>query len=200
MIGVTGTEDMRLKMLRMGLLPKQKAPERDLAAMAIATKMKAQIVGYEQEVMGYQDIISAQRVAAGGIEGITDALTRMHELGVRAASGLLTAEQRGYIQGEVEQLQAEITRIAERTEFMGKPVIPELTAEALGVTGISMVTAPREALEKISTGLEKVIARGVEVGAKEQLYQRRIPTMRTQIIALTETWSRLAERARVWRG
>jgi flagellin len=146
----------------------------DVAGYAIGEVMRAEALGLTQKIRGAQEAISREQVREAGQEAIGEALARMRELSIRAAGGLLTPSQRRMIQEEVEQMKEEITRIAETTKFKGVGVIEELTAEELGVSEISVETAPEEALGKVEEAIGEILAKRAEVGAETRKYESRI--------------------------
>lgn len=179
------------KMLRIATGQRIQRTSQDVAGMAMGTKMKTQQMGYEQEIRNIQDLISCRRVAAGGVESISGNLQRMNQLAIAASSDLLTSEQRGFIQMEVEQLSAEITRMAEATTFNQQQVIPELTAANLGVSGLNVVTAPEVAIGVIEGALETTTSTGAEIGAQEVGFGARLRATRVQLGAITGAYSRI---------
>ncbi|MEO5378479.1 MAG: flagellin FliC, partial [Magnetococcus sp. DMHC-6] len=89
----------------------------DAAGLSITTRMNAQIRGNNQAIRNANDAISLVQVAEGALDETTNALQRIRELSVQAANGTLTSTDRTHIQDEVNQLVAEIDRIAVDTEF-----------------------------------------------------------------------------------
>ena len=89
----------------------------DAAGLAISEKMRAQISGLNQASVNSQDGISLIQTAEGALNESHSILQRMRELSVQAANGTETDEDRGNIQDEIEQLQDELDRIANTTEF-----------------------------------------------------------------------------------
>lgn len=89
----------------------------DAAGLAISEKMRRQIRGLTQASINAQDGISLMQVADGALTEVHDMLQRMNELSVKAANGTNTAEDRSYIQAEVDALIAEIDRIGNTTQF-----------------------------------------------------------------------------------
>lgn len=67
--------------------------------------------------MNAQDGISAVQTAEGALTEVHDMLQRMNELAVKAANGTNSADDRSYIQAEVDQLITEIDRVANTTKF-----------------------------------------------------------------------------------
>lgn len=89
----------------------------DAAGLAISEKMRSQIRGLDQASTNASDGISMIQTAEGALNEAHSILQRMRELAVQAANGTETDEDRSNIQDEIEQLQEELDRIAEDTEF-----------------------------------------------------------------------------------
>ncbi|MBP3594727.1 MAG: flagellar hook protein [Lachnospiraceae bacterium] len=89
----------------------------DAAGLAISEKMRSQIRGLNQASTNAQDGISMIQTAEGALQESHSILQRMRELTIQAANGTETDEDRGNIQDEISQLQDELDRIAETTEF-----------------------------------------------------------------------------------
>ncbi|NLL79754.1 MAG: flagellin FliC3 [Clostridiales bacterium] len=93
------------------------------ASMAISRKMKAQIRGLGTASDSANDGISVVETAEGALAEIQDMIQRMNELAIKGANGTMMEEDRETIQAEVAQLQNEIARIAEQTEFNGNSLL-----------------------------------------------------------------------------
>ena len=89
----------------------------DAAGLAISEKMRSQIRGLTQASTNAEDGISLIQTAEGALNETHSILQRMRQLAVQAANGTETDDDRGNIQDEIEQLQDELDRIAETTEF-----------------------------------------------------------------------------------
>lgn len=89
----------------------------DAAGLAISEKMRGQISGLKQASSNAQDGISLLQTAEGGLDQTHSILQRMRELAVQSSSDTNTADDRQKIQGEVDQLAKEISRISNTTEF-----------------------------------------------------------------------------------
>jgi len=89
----------------------------DAAGLAISEKMRGQISGLKQASANAQDGISLLQTAEGGLDQTHSILQRMRELAVQSASDTNTTDDRAKIQGEVDQLAKEISRISNTTEF-----------------------------------------------------------------------------------
>ena len=95
----------------------------DAAGLAISERMKAQIKGLEAASSNSQDGISLVQTAEGALNEVHDMLNRMVELATKAANGVYTDAQRGNYADEIEQLQSEINRIADSTNFNSLPLL-----------------------------------------------------------------------------
>jgi len=89
----------------------------DAAGLAISEKMRGQISGLKQASSNAQDGISMLQTAEGGLDQTHSILQRMRQLAVQSSSDTNTADDRKKIQGEVDQLSKEISRISNTTEF-----------------------------------------------------------------------------------
>lgn len=89
----------------------------DAAGLAISEKMRGQIRGLTQAQRNAQDAISLIQTAEGALNETHSILQRMRELATQSASDTNTKVDRGEIQKEIDQLAAELTRIADTTEF-----------------------------------------------------------------------------------
>jgi flagellin len=89
----------------------------DAAGLSISEKMRGQIRGLTKASSNAQDGISLIQTAEGALNESHSILQRMRELSVQAANGTETDDDRESIQTEIEQLQSELTRISETTEF-----------------------------------------------------------------------------------
>ena len=89
----------------------------DAAGLSISEKMRKQIRGLTQASLNAQDGISAVQTAEGALNEVQDMLQRMNELAVKSANGTNSADDRQYIQDEIDQLTTEIDRVSETTKF-----------------------------------------------------------------------------------
>ncbi|TDK30554.1 flagellin [Luteimonas terrae] len=96
----------------------------DAAGLAISQRMTTQIRGMDQAARNANDGISLAQTAEGALSTIGDNLQRIRELTVQAANGTNSAENRGAIQKEIDQLGEEITRVLGNTTFNGEALFP----------------------------------------------------------------------------
>ncbi|MBR1383973.1 MAG: flagellin FliC5 [Ruminococcus sp.] len=91
--------------------------------LAILEKEDRQVRGTDAGTENMQDAKSAINIADGALDGITDQLQRMRELGIKAMNGLLTDDDRQYIQNEIDQLKQGIADVAKNATFNEKHLL-----------------------------------------------------------------------------
>lgn len=89
----------------------------DAAGLAISENLKSQIRSYTQAQRNANDGISLVQTAEGGLNEVSNILTRMRELSIQAASDTVGDRERGFTDKEVQQLKQEMQRIAMTTRF-----------------------------------------------------------------------------------
>ena len=89
----------------------------DAAGLSISEKMRKQIRGLTQASLNAQDGISSVQTTEGALTEVHDMLQRMNELAVKAGNGTMSADDRNYVQNEIDQLVNEIDRVSATTKF-----------------------------------------------------------------------------------
>ena len=95
----------------------------DPAAKAISQRMEAQIRGLSKAVDNSNDGISLIQTAEGALDEVHSILARIRELAVRGANEVYEEVDRDSMQDEIRQLQEELDRISESTEFNGRKLL-----------------------------------------------------------------------------
>ncbi len=95
----------------------------DAAGLAISDRMTSQIRGLNQAIRNANDGISLAQTAEGALQESTNILQRMRELAVQAANDTNSASDRASLQDEINQLQSEMDRIRNTTEFNGRKLL-----------------------------------------------------------------------------
>lgn len=95
----------------------------DAAGLAISEKMRGQIRGLDQASRNAQDGISLIQTAEGALTETHSMAQRIRELAVQANNGTNTDDDLNEIQKEINQLNEEITRVAEKTTFNTKTLL-----------------------------------------------------------------------------
>ena len=111
----------------------------DAAGLAISEKMRAQITGLETAQKNAKDGISLVQTAEGALTEVHDMLNRMVELANQSANGTYDNEtDRLQLQKEVAQLQEEIDRIADSSNFNGIKLLDGSLAGKSEVDNLAM--------------------------------------------------------------
>lgn len=95
----------------------------DAAGLAIATNLKAQTLGLRQATRNAGDGISLVQTAEGGLNEVSNILTRLRELTIQSASDTVGDTERGLLNKEYQQLVTEVDRISEATVFNGTALL-----------------------------------------------------------------------------
>ena len=95
----------------------------DAAGLAISENLNASVRSIAQANRNAQDGVSFIQVAEGGMNEVSNMVTRLRELSIQAASDTVGAQERGYIDKEAQQLKSEVDRIAQSTKFNGTPLL-----------------------------------------------------------------------------
>ncbi|WP_413778155.1 flagellin [Caproicibacterium sp. XB1] len=146
----------------------------DAAGLAISEHMKAQIKDLDAAADNSNDGISVAQTAEGALNEVHDMLNRMSELATKAANGVYTDSQRSNYSDEVTQLQSEIDRVADSTNFNGIKLLdgtqagPAVTTTA-GTGDASTGTAATTAID--FTGLTGANAIGGTVTVGSTTYE-----------------------------
>jgi len=95
----------------------------DAAGLAISDRMTSQIRGLNQAVRNANDGISLAQTAEGALGEISNNLQRVRELSVQSANATNSSSDRAALDQEVQQLLAEVNRVASQTSFNGQKVL-----------------------------------------------------------------------------
>lgn len=95
----------------------------DAAGLQISNRLTSQIQGLDQAIRNANDGISLAQVAEGAMDEITSALQRIRVLSVQSQNGINSSSDRLALQKEVSALKAEISRIANTTQFGGVKIL-----------------------------------------------------------------------------
>ena len=189
----------------------------DAAGLSISEKMRAQIRGLNQASTNAQDGISMVQTAEGALNETQNILQRMRELAVQAANGTNVTEDRSAINSELSQLEAEIDRIAQTTEFNTQNLFSngtsvtfqvganagqtisvafgQMTAEALSVSGVSVNDddTAKSAISTINAAIVKVSSQRSALGAVQNRLEHTIANLDNASENLTAAESRIRD-------
>lgn len=95
----------------------------DAAGLAIGARMEAQSRGLTMAIKNANDGISLMQTAEGAMDEVSNILQRMRELAVQSVNGTNNDSDRVALNDEVNQLKAEMERIATTTEFNNQKIL-----------------------------------------------------------------------------
>ena len=135
----------------------------DAAGLSISEKMRGQIRGLNKASSNAQDGISLIQTAEGALNESHSILQRMRELSVQAANGTETDDDREAVQNEIEQLQSELTRISDTTEFNTMKLLDgsqsgEKVSVSVGNSAATGATTSKAAVAQVNTSADPVAA------------------------------------------
>jgi flagellin len=195
----------------------------DAAGLAISEKMRGQIRGLDQASRNSQDGISLIQTAEGALQETHSILQRMRELAVQASNDTNIGDDRDQIGKEVAQLQEEINRIANQTQFNKKNLINgsaksvkfqvgansdqmvsltigTMTVGALGVSATAIkidntksAGSISKMVDTINTALDKVSSERAKLGAMQNRLEHTINNVNTSSENLTAAESRVRD-------
>ncbi len=157
------SNDLNKSMQRLSSGLRINSAKDDAAGLAISDRMTSQIRGINQAVRNSNDGISLAQTAEGALQESTNILQRMRELAVQSANDTNSDSDRASLQSEVTQLQSELGRIAETTEFNGKNLLDGSMTDATFQVGanaganqtisFSIDSAKTNALSQVGTNI-----------------------------------------------
>jgi flagellin len=190
----------------------------DAAGLAISEKMRGQISGLTQASRNAQDGISLIQTAEGALTETHSMLNRMRELAVQSANDSNTTADRAQIQLEVEELEKEINRIADQTQFNTRTLlsggatgitfhiganssqtmsvsISSMTASGLGLSGITMSAqaSAETAITNIDAAVKTVSDQRAALGAVQNRLEHTINNLTATNENITAAESRIRD-------
>ncbi len=184
----------------------------DAAGLAIAKNLEAQTTGLRQASRNANDGISLVQTAEGGLNEVSNILTRMRELTIQASSDTVGENERGYLDMEYQQLVEEVDRIANTTTFNGTNLLngevggvmefhvganadernriefdaskSNAQVSALGIngTGVAAKDNARNSIEKIDGAIDKVNSHRASLGSIQSRLQSTVANLDNQVV------------------
>lgn len=194
----------------------------DAAGLAISESMRSKINGLTQAEANANDAIGLIQTEEGALTETHSMLQRMTTLATQAANGTysMSAEgkiARSNIQLEIDQLQEEITRIAQNTKYNGLEPLAKaekiqlqigptsketvtingkvMTASQLGVDKLNMnsVKGANSAITKIKDAINTVSSYRAQLGAKQNRLEHTINNLKVTNENVTAAESRIRD-------
>ncbi|MGN2337476.1 flagellin N-terminal helical domain-containing protein [Clostridium cagae] len=190
----------------------------DAAGLAISEKMRGQIRGLDQASRNSQDSISLIQTAEGALTETHSILQRMRELAVQGANDTNVTADREAIKTEIDELNNEINRISQQTEFNTQKLldgkfsgrafqigankaqtiklsIGGMAASTLKVNDVKVDTASNatSAIATIDTALGTVSTERAKLGANQNRLEHTINNLNTSSENLQAAESRVRD-------
>ncbi|MDP6932907.1 MAG: flagellin [Myxococcota bacterium] len=133
----------------------------DPSGLAIATNLNTQVRAAQAAMRNATTGTSIIQTAEGSAEEVVDLLERIRELAVQASSETITSTERTDINDEYVELQDEITRLSDSTEFNGITLTNGSTDELNIFVGTrnaatSSVTVALEDIDSSALGIDSL--------------------------------------------
>ena len=189
----------------------------DAAGLAISEQMRSKINGLNQATANAQDAVGLIQTAEGALTETHSMLQRMVTLATQSANGTYNSTARESIQKEVTALDAEIKRIAEKTDYNGinplkvaasgimqvGPTSTEvltisylkMDSSALGVNGlvVNTVSKANSAITKINKAINTVSGYRADLGAAQNRLEHTINNLKVTSENMTAAESRIRD-------
>lgn len=144
----------------------------DAAGLAITNRLTTQIRGSEVAARNANDGISLAQTAEGAMGALTDTMQRMRDLAIQAANASNSSSDRQNLQTEFAQLQDELGRIIDNTEFNGQKILAGSVDGAKFQVGANTTTDNQisvtiGSLGQVAAGdgIGSLLAAGVSIGS-----------------------------------
>jgi flagellin len=189
----------------------------DAAGYALSEQMTKYITGMEQAERNAQDAISFIHVAEGGMELIDEKLQRLRQLAIQASTETYSSADREKIQMEVDQLVAEIDRLASATQFneirmlkggqydihvgQGEDetiriTVTSVDVTALGIRNLAVTGATNTNAEDAVTSLDAAISIKIRERTELGAYEVRLQNIIASLQVMQENQSAARSRIR----
>ena len=189
----------------------------DAAGLSISEKMRAQINGLDQASTNAEDAISMIQTAEGALNESHSILQRMRTLAVQSANDTNISADRTALQKEITELNDELTRIHNTTQFnkqymfkeevnakfqvganQGESINQKFTKVDAGTLGtgnvnISTQTGADAAIKTIDGAIEKVSDQRSTLGARQNRLEHTIANLDNANENLTAAESRIRD-------
>ena len=157
----------------------------DAASLAVGTKLKADVATLRQAQVNASNGQSVLQVADGALQQVSDILIRMKTLATQASTGSISDTERGYLDNEFTQLEAQITDISTDTKFNGS-VLLDGSYTATYQVGVAAADTVTTAIGTNIGGLSAV-GSGVATAAAAATASGNVDTDITAVLGLRAT-------------
>lgn len=142
----------------------------DAAGLAISEKMRALITKYDAEYEGAEMQVDFAQTGDGALSTVHESLGRMRELAAQASNGTYSDSDRATLQKEFSQLQSEVSRVFESTNFNGIEVLKD--APDLSGFSISTQDGASAAVDGLTETINAISGQRADFGAQQNGAER----------------------------
>ena len=143
---------MQTTMERLSTGKSVNSAQDDAAGIAVSSRMTSQIKGLDQAVQNAGDAISMIQTADGASIELGNMMQRMRELAVQATNGTVTTTDQGSLDLEFQQLKAEISRVANNSQWNGDNILDGTAGTASNGTATYQIGANAQQVMDVSFG------------------------------------------------
>ena len=191
----------------------------DAAGLAIGERFTSQVRGLNQAARNTNDAISLVQTAEGALKEVSSNLQRIRELAVQSVNATNSASDRDALDGEVQQLIAEIDRVASKTQFNGTTLLSggfsvqafqvganagdTITITKIASTDtatlfaaapqVSTASAASDAIAAVDTALAAVNSTRASLGAFQNRFESVVASVQTTSENLSASRSRVVD-------
>jgi len=137
----------------------------DAAGLAIANGLEANVTALTQSSANANAGVGALQVADGALSQVTTLLNRAVTLATESATGTVGTSQRGALQAEYSQIQAEIDSIGSTTSFNGAAVFNNSPASIFLSDGVNNSTISANQINLASSSLLQAAGQSATLSA-----------------------------------
>lgn len=137
----------------------------DDAGLAISEKMRALITQYAAEYSNAQMDVGYAKTGDGSLSTVHESLGRMRELASQASNGTYSDSDRAALQKEFSQLQSEISRVYDSSNFNGVTVLKDMPD--LSSFNISTQDGASAAMDGLTAAINAVSGQRGDFGAQQ---------------------------------
>ena len=190
----------------------------DAAGLAISEKMRAQVTGLNTAQKNAEDGVSLVQTAEGALTEVHSMLNRMVELSTQSANGTYSSKNREEMQKEIDQLNNEINRISETSNFNDQDLfaaaasidlhvtekstggtitvtLQQMNTTTLSTANLKVDTAAnaKTAIQTAKDAIDKVSSMRSDFGALQNRLEHTINNLGVQAENLTAAESRIRD-------
>lgn len=139
----------------------------DAAGLAIGTDLESRVSGLNQAIRNSNDGISMVQIAEGALDEATTILQRMRDLSVQAASGGLSATERGYLDTEQNKLASALDSALDQAKFNSTDLIATSATTVTLQTGADAADTTDLTLTALSANVLNVDGNEISLTGQE---------------------------------